>query len=260
MYYDTAPATGHPGDEWGYVVGAGLHLNFPMIAQGDFFEGEVNYTHGALRYLAQADNSPNMQIERGNNYGFGVMSDCVFASLTSGTQSASFGSVIRATGGTGCELTTAWSFDAAYEHYWTPQFHESFFGGVLAVNYDSTANANLCAVEDPTVILVGAAHTPTVQPGHTPTGNAAVAPGCNNNWTLWSVGTRLQYDFTKTLYFGVEFLYQHLDSAQLPGGHFTSQPQIANVAPPGNGLVPGATVGDQNVLSVTARIHKDFLP
>ena len=232
-----------------------------MIAQGDFFEGEVNYTHGALRYLAQPDNSPNMQIERGNNFGFGVMSDCVFASLTSGTQSASFGSVIRATGGTGCELTTAWGFNAAYEHYWTPQFHQSLVGGLMAVRYNSTANANLCAVEDPVVIGVGAAHTPTIQPGHTPTGNAAIAPaGCNNDWNLWGVGTRLQYDFTKTLYFGVDFLYQHLDSASLPGGHFTSQPQIANVAPPGNGLVPGATIGDQNVLSVTARIHKDFLP
>ena len=261
MYYDTAPATGHPGDQWGYVVGAGLRLNFPMIAQGDFFQGEVNYTHGALRYLAMGDNSPNMQIERGNNYGFGVMSDCVFASLTSGTQSATFGTVIRATGGTGCELTTAWSFNVAYEHYWTPQLHESFLGGMLAAQYDSTANANLCAVEDPTVIKVGAAGTPTVQPGHTPTGVGAIAPGgCNNNWTLWSVGTRVQYDFTKTLYFGVEFLYQHLDSAQLPGGHFTSQPQIVNVAPPGNGLTPGSTVGDQNVISVTARIHKDFLP
>src|SRR5205823_3966132 len=64
-YYDTVPGTGHPGDEWGYVVGAGLRLNFPMIAQGDFFQSEVNYTHGALRYLMMGDNSPNMQIERG---------------------------------------------------------------------------------------------------------------------------------------------------------------------------------------------------
>ena len=44
---------GHPGDAWGWVVGAGLRLNFPMVAQGDYFQGEVNYTQGALRYLNQ---------------------------------------------------------------------------------------------------------------------------------------------------------------------------------------------------------------
>ena len=38
-------------------------------------------------------------------------------------------------------------------------------------------------------------------------------PGCNNNFDIWSSGTRLQYDFTKTLYIGVDFLYQHLDTA-----------------------------------------------
>ena len=25
--------TGHPGDEWGYALGAGLRLNFPMVAR-----------------------------------------------------------------------------------------------------------------------------------------------------------------------------------------------------------------------------------
>jgi porin-like protein len=252
-YFDTTPASGHPGDEWGFVVGAGLRLNFPMIAQGDFFQAEVNYTHGALRYLMMGDNSPNMQIERGNTYGFGVTSDCVFGSLTSGFISPTTGTVAGATGTTGCQLTTAWSLNAAYEHYWTPQFHESFEGGIVSVRYNGTANANLCAVES------GSVSTSTALA--VPTGSGAVAPaGCNNDWNLWTVGTRLQYDFTKTLYFGVEFLYQHLDSASLPGNHFTSITQINAVAPPGNGLVPGATIRDQNVLAVTARIHKDFLP
>ena len=57
LYYnDTVTAgngLGHPGDAWGWVVGAGLRLNFPMVAQGDYFQSEVNYTQGALRYLNQ---------------------------------------------------------------------------------------------------------------------------------------------------------------------------------------------------------------
>ena len=49
------------------------------------------------------------------------------------------------------------------------------------------------------------------------TGSLAVAaPGCNNNFDIWSVGSRLQYDFTKTLYIGVDFLYQRLDTATCP--------------------------------------------
>lgn len=251
-YYDTAPATGHPGDQWGYVVGAGLRLNFPMVAQGDFFQAEVNYTQGALRYLMMGDNSPNMQIERGNTYGFGVTSDCVYASLNPGFQSSGTGSVVGAVGTTGCQLTTAWSLNAAYEHYWTPQFHESFEGGFVSVRYNTIANNNLCAVE-----------TAGFASSVSGTGAGAGAPnvaGCNNNWNLWTLGTRLQYDFTKTLYFGVEFLYQHLDTATLPTNHFVTQQQIINTAPPGNGLVPGASIKDQNVLAVTARIHKDFLP
>ena len=107
--------TGHRGDEWGWVVGAGLRLNFPNIAQGDYFQSQVTYTQGATRYMNQANNAPNFGWERGGNFGFGVLSDCVFAS----TSAPVGGPVTR---GTGCNLTTGWQVNASYEHYWTPQF------------------------------------------------------------------------------------------------------------------------------------------
>jgi len=229
--------TGHPGDQWGWVVGAGLRLNFPMIAQGDYFQGEVNYTKGGVNYLTKSDALTGAaQTERGNTFGFGVVSDCVYGSAAAGVPN---------TRGTGCELTTAWSVNASYEHYWTPQFHESFVGFYLSAKYDTLANANLCAFETG----VGA------------TGTGAVAPaGCNNNWNIWGVATRLQYDFTKTLYLGVEFLYNRLESAQLPGGVIASTAEAARIAPAGNGLAVGSTIKDENNLAVTLRIHKDFLP
>jgi Porin subfamily len=111
-YYGSAnlglSATGHPGDQWGFVVAGGLRLNFPMVAQGDYFQGEVNYTHGALRYLNMGNNAPNFAIERGGTLGFGVLSDCVFGSIAAG---------ISTLGGTGCNLTTGWSVNASYVHY-----------------------------------------------------------------------------------------------------------------------------------------------
>ena len=97
----------------------------------------------------------------------------------------------------------------SYEHYWTPQFHELFVGGYLRTEYDTEANNLLCIAErQPS--LAGA---PLFAQDIT---TAAGTPGCNNNFDIWSAATRLQYDFTKTLYLGVEFLYQHLDTATLP--------------------------------------------
>jgi putative ABC transport system substrate-binding protein len=83
-------------------------------------------------------------------------------------------------------LTTGWQVNASYEHYWTPQFHESFYGGIEEVRYNSQANNILCTAEGAGI--------------GTLTGSLAVAaPGCNNNFDIWSVGSRLQYDFTKSL-------------------------------------------------------------
>jgi hypothetical protein len=245
QYYGAASnglsETGHPGDVWGWVAGAGLRVNFPFIAQGDFFQTQGTYTRGGTRYMNQGNNAPNFGWERGNSFGFGVLSDCVFGS----TAAPVGGPVVN---GTGCNLTTGWQVNASYEHYWTPQFHESFFGGIEDIRYNSQANALLCVGE-------GAG---------TGSGSLAVAlPGCNNNFDIWSVGSRLQYDFTKTLYFGVEFLYQRLETASLPGNvlhNFALVPPQNDLACAPAGAVACGTIKDMSNLAVTARIHKDFLP
>jgi hypothetical protein len=242
--------TGHPGDEWGWVAGVGFRYNFPFFAQGDYFQTQATYTQGALRYMMQGDNGPNFGIERGGKFGYGIVADCVYGSTITFVGGIPGASPV---GGTGCNLTTGWQVNAGFEHYWTPQFHESFYGGITEVRYNSQANNILCAFEG------------DGQAGHTTAGSAALAnPGCNNNFDLWSAGTRFQYDFTKTLYFGVEFLYQHLDTATQSNG-FLHNTQLN---PPSNDLFASNQVGtggatrivDMNVLAVTARIHKDFLP
>jgi Porin subfamily len=237
----SAVSSGHPGDQWGWAAGAGLRLNFPMIAQGDYFQSQVNYTQGALQYLVKSNAwTGGAQFERGNTYGFGVIADCVYAS-NAGPAATLFAPALN---GTGCNLTTAWSVNAGYEHYWTPQFHESFIGGYFDVRYNGEANNNLCAFETG-VGFIGT--------------NAQPRAGCNNNWNAWFVATRLQYDFTKTLYLGVEVLYNKIDTAQLPGNTLTPA-EILRIAPAGNGLQPGASIKDQDNIAITARIHKDFLP
>ena len=78
---DATPGAGHPSNQWGYAVGAGLRLNFPMIAQGDYFQSQVNYTQGALRYLFFTPNTNWGKVE-GTNETFGVLSDCVYGGDT----------------------------------------------------------------------------------------------------------------------------------------------------------------------------------
>ena len=63
---------------------------------------------------------------------------------------------------------------------------------------------------------------------------------------------------TKSLYFGVEVLYQHFDTAQLPGGTVT--PAVAALEETGNPTVAGGALQNQNNFAITGRIHKDFLP
>jgi hypothetical protein len=229
------PAQGHPGDKWGFAAGAGFRLNTPSIAQGDYFDSQVNYTQGALRYLFAGENN-NFQDNVDNSQVFGVMSDCVYGGLVKAATGP-------ATQATACELTTAWGFNASFEHYWTPQLHQSVAGGYTKVEYDTLANAMLCS---------GVA-TITGKAQGTGVGTAAVATaGCNNNWSYWGVGTRLQYNVTKNFYLGVEALYNRMD------GGSTSDNLIHGFTLAGAPV--GSVSNQRDNWSFTARIHKDFLP
>ena len=40
--------SGHPGEQVGCAVGAGIKLNSPMIGPGDYLQAQTHYTEGAL--------------------------------------------------------------------------------------------------------------------------------------------------------------------------------------------------------------------
>jgi Porin subfamily len=115
--------------------------------------------------------------------------------------------------------------------------HESFYGAYAAVSYGTQANNMLCS-------LAG---------NGAGAGTAAVATaGCNNNWSTWGVGSRLQWDVTKSFYLGVDVLYTGLDGGKtsdgLLHGYATSAANVTNVA------------DSVNTWVARVRIHKDFLP
>jgi hypothetical protein len=229
LYYGPLAVNGHPGDEWGWVAGAGIHLNTPAISQGDYLESEVNYTEGALRYLNQTANT-SMTFANGGEQSYGIMTDCVYGG-------------IGATA-TGCEKTTGWSAVLAYEHYWTPQWHQSFIGAYMAVNYDTAANNMLCALEGPTQ-------------GTGLGGTAVALPGCNNNWSYWGASSRLQWDVTESFYLGIEVLYLRQNTASSVTGFV---PAAAGLGAPTLCSAGVCRNSDENTWVFTLRIHKDFLP
>ena len=182
-YYNgnSDPTTGHPDDKWGFVVGAGLKLNAPMIGQGDYFQAQVNYTEGALRYVFMTPNSNWGKVD-GNSIGWGVVSDAVFSGRLGGTGGFA---------ATGLELTTAWGVNAAYEHFWNPRWRTSLYGGYAAVNYSDNANAIMCDFGN----------------------GGSVTNGCDMNWSTWWIGSRTQWNVTKDFYMGVDVLYSKLQGA-----------------------------------------------
>jgi hypothetical protein len=227
---DMLPVNGHPSDQWGFAAGVGLKINFPMIAQGDYFDGEFNYTQGAASYAWNGAHGGNQSYVSGNTIGYAVGSDCVYGG-SPGTGN-----------NTSCNLTTVWNFNAAYEHYWTPQWHQSIAGGYYQERYNAQANAILCSLE--------------AGGNGAGIGSMAVAtPGCNNNWSLWGVGSRLQWDVTKNLYVSGEVVYDRLNSASTFNGLGYPALLVA-----GSGLNGSTTINNQSNWLYSVRLHKDFLP
>jgi len=224
-------ATANPGDAWGWIVGGGVKLNNPMWGPGDYVQLQASYTQGALRYLNQTEGGGNYYMERGTNVGYGVLSDAVYGGTVAGANT------------TNLNLTTAWGFNGSYEHFWSPDWRTSIYGAVESVKYNSQANALLCAAE-------GQANTAQAVAGANSIANA----GCNNNFDFWAVGSRTQWNVTKSFYMGVDVAYGKIHSASSATG-------LNPVFGSATACTAGACrVGDRDNWTARFRVHKDFYP
>ena len=223
-YYGATPGSGHPADTWGGAIGFGFKLDASMVSPGDRIQTQFNVGRGALRYMANTEATTNFGDVKGAGEAYGVYSDCVF------------GGTIAGGNATSCQLTSAWGFNAAYEHFWTPAWHTAFYGAYLALSYNPSANAMLCGIEGNGVSF-----------GST----AKAGAGCNNNWNVWGFGARTQWDVTKTFYLGADVTYENLHSATFNtvGGLGTTAFGSATIQ-----------VANRNNLAINLRAHRDFLP
>ena len=232
QYYNNGPGIpcpgnnltcdGNPSNKVGWADGVGGKINTPMTGVGDYFQFQVNYAQGASGYPSAVNFMYSMYNGgAGGSYGFGIMNDSVY------------------TQGGDLQLTTSWGVDAAFEHHWNPHWQTSIYGAYLATSFNDTANAQLCLGESSATML-GAAMT--------------VANGCDNNWNVWNIGTRTQWNIDSQTYIGVDVVYQQLRSA--------SNGVPVNVAASAGGNQPQAfrTLDDQSAWMAQFRVHRNFYP
>jgi hypothetical protein len=216
--------SGHADDELGWAVSAGIKLNAPMIGQGDYFQAQVNYTQGALKYIFQNPNGNPYIQDNQSGVAMGLISDATYGgSLFAGTA-------------TDLELTTAWNVNASYEHFWSPRWRTSIHGGYAEVKYGEQANAILCTLQ-----------------GDGGFGSNAVACWLRQQLNWWWVGTRTQWNVTKDFYIGLDVAYTKIQSAQSSDGLF--------LGPFPAGTNTGArTITDTDNWQARFRVHRDFYP
>ena len=233
-YYGASEVAGHPTDEYGWAVGAGLNLNASFISPGDRFQISATYTEGALRYLAATQFGSSYARFSGDSVGLGWVADGTFT----GTNPLN---------GTGIDLTKGWAVTASYDHIWSQKWKTSLYGGLLAVDYSDTSSARICQQSARTT----GSFAPNVT---TVTGTLSYGAGCDADWGTWWIGSRTQFNINASTYMGVDIMYTKLDSMEGTTATFAgSRP---------DGAKPAATyfLADQDNLSVTFRVHRDFLP
>jgi hypothetical protein len=217
---------------------AGFRLNTPYIGQGDYLQAQVIYTQGAPRYIMQNPSNNNWWIQNGFNTAYGVVADGVYGG-------ANFnGNGVLQTTATGINLTTAWGINASYEHFWTPAWRTSLYGGWTSLSYNSQANAILCSLQGS---------------GNGGIGNLALAgAGCNNNWSSWWVGSRTQWNVTKDFYLGLDVAYLKVQGMDTTSGLVSGVAITPNAAT--NATTTLKALNDEGIWMARFRVHRDFYP
>jgi len=229
QYYGGANSlvtNGHPSDKVGWAASAGLRLNFPMIGAGDYFQAQATWSEGAIKYATNSScgGSGLCNYWKDSSFAMGFAEDANFV----GTAAAP-GSL---------NLVTAWSVFASYEHFWTPSLRTSLYGSYLDVTRSAAGNAAFC-VSALTVAQL------------------AAGMQCNGDWSMYTVGSRSQWNITKDFYMGFDVIYNKLNTATINNG--------AAFVPASNLLATGrpalaTTTANQDQVSVTWRVHRDIVP
>ena len=185
LYYGALEPTGNPADKWGGAGTAGIKINVPTGA-GDFVALGAAYAVGASAYT----------YNEGNGGLTGSPAMFAFGNAPLGTyQTLDFGYLYDAVyqAGGPLQLTTTYGGNIAFWHNWNPQWATSLNSGYVRWHYNATANSILCNS------MMGGTGAIT---------EAARLGGgfCNNDYQIWTVGSRTVWTPVKDFIIGAEVL------------------------------------------------------
>jgi Porin subfamily len=259
-YYGTSTAfsqnLGHPDDRPGWVVGAGFLLTNFLGMQGDTFGMQGAFAEGAMGYLTNGTGAligySGGANGFGNSIGFAGVADGIFSSSAGCPAGAAAAGTAAC--GTSIELTTGWSVTGLYEHRWTPQWKTSVYGGYVKISDNDTAASYYCTGGSPAFVRGG----PSTVAGSL----GVLVSSCDPNTSFWSAGTRTQWNPNSNLDLGVDFMWNHLNTAN---GGIASLPAVgARPATVGGTLAaPNSTwynISNYDVYTVALRAQYNFLP
>jgi hypothetical protein len=215
---------GHPGEAWGYALGAGAKLvNF--ILPRDTIEGQANFCHGAQSYCVSTGlYGQSFVYGSGNTVSMNYTADGVYVN------------------GSQIELTNGFNWALAYQHYWNPQWRTAIVGGQAYTWYSQTAQSMLCGT---TAGSAGFALYGLIPAG-------GVITNCNPNSQQSSFSTRTAWNPHPFLEIGLDLIWYHNQTSNAG----------SNINLVANGGRPGGTysVGNLDAYAAILRFQKNILP
>jgi hypothetical protein len=232
-----------PADVYGWAAMAGIVINLPWN-KGDKLYAEATYCVGAGAYCGMdgSISGKNNTFGRfnGGNVAAAWAMDSIFANAI-GPTALSGGAL----GGSGQQLTTFFSLNAAFEHYWTPALRSDLWGAYTAADYNATATTIFCSSP------VGPVRTAA---GAAP--NFATGPvnGCNPDWNIWAVGLRTIWNPAPQFDIGLEVFYTRLETK------FDPATVLLNFAGSGGRAAGNYVPSSENVWGSILRLQRNFWP
>jgi Porin subfamily len=204
---------GRAADKAGFFVGLGGEVKLPLFGAGDRVGAGVRFSQGGSSGFGGGLNlaTPDL-FGAGNNVAAGW------------------------DGGSGIELTSAWSVQAGYDHQWSPSLNTSLFAGYSNVTYDADATASFAGA------TCGSAGS-----------SAAAQTGinCKSNWGNVAAGLRTSWAPASGLTLSVQTMYNHVWSGVAGTGNVFGSPAVARPADSYN-------FANQGVWSSYLRINRSF--
>jgi hypothetical protein len=217
---------GHPADRVGFSTAVGGELKLPMLGPGDRFGAVFRYGQGTPGITGGTNLSSPQLFSSGNNLALGWLTDGVYVN------------------GSAIELTTSWSVQAGYAHYWSPTVNTTLFAGYANISYDAAAKSYFAGA------VCGVAGT-----GATPQTAIVFAPtnGCNPNWSYLEAGSKTAWTPVPGLTFSAETLYTYVWSGFSGAGTILTPPAGAPARPTG-----AYSFSNQGIWSQYFRVQRTF--